>query len=261
MSKIPNNLIVFFHDKSAMPDVFKECIDASLAANPEFTLIFLDDDDVRKLIVAHFPQFQNIYGRIRVPAARSDIARLVALYQFGGVYTDISMAFRTPFRALYRREDELFVVRRDDAPAFRTRPHVAHIVNGIIASVPESDFILECLKRVYFNLSEGYVNYTVNLATGPSILTEAFYANRNRLSHRCSIGDFSILQVENFRYRRVSGVNNTWVEAQREGILNPDDLPQTPSPQDRAWRAFSDTRKPRLRHLIRRLFCTDTQEQ
>ncbi|MEM7428200.1 MAG: glycosyltransferase [Pseudomonadota bacterium] len=253
MSRIPSNLIVFFHDKSAMPDEFQQCVDESLATNPDFELIFLDDESAGLLIDRHFPQFQGIFSRIRIPAARSDLARLVALHHFGGIYTDASMAFRTPFHRLFREEDELFLVRRDDNPAYKGRPEAAHIINGIIGASARSDFVLDCLKRVYFNVSGGFINYTVHVATGPNVITEAYFARRNEPSFSCTVADYSALSRDNFTNRRISGVNNSWVETQVDGILR-DDGPNTESPHDRAWRAFSEKREPWLQHVLRRIF-------
>ncbi len=237
MSRIPDNMIVFFHDKATMPEVFQDCVDTSLSANPEFNLIFMDDAETRRLIADHFPHFRDLYDRVRVPAARADIARLLALYHHGGIYIDISMAFRVAFRSLLGEDNALFLVRRDDAAVYRGRTHLAHLVNGIMAAAPGSDLILKCLQRIYYNISEGFINYSVNVATGPNVITETFMAARKDFSFPYTIGLFSDLKTRCFDYRRVPGLNNAWLETQREGILS--SLPETAeTPQERAWREF-----------------------
>src|SRR5262245_36599709 len=54
-----------------------------------FSQFFLiGDHDVLPLIDRYFPIYTDLYEKIRLPAAKSDVARLLALYEFGGLYVD-----------------------------------------------------------------------------------------------------------------------------------------------------------------------------
>ena len=46
------------------------------------------------MIGKYFPAYLEVYQRIRIPACKSDIARLVALYEWGGLYVDCHCGIR-----------------------------------------------------------------------------------------------------------------------------------------------------------------------
>ncbi len=219
MNKIPNNLIVFFHDKAALPDSFAQAFKTTTSANPEFKPLFLDDESTTKLIADNFPHFSDLYPRIRIPAARADIARLIALYVYGGIYVDIAMAFHTSASKLISPDDELLLVRRDDSPFYKDRKSAAHFVNGIIGAREQAPFILECLKRAYFNLRTGYHNYNVVAATGPHIITETYFQIDRDARSSINIKNFSEMQGAYFKMIRAPGVSNMWVVEQRNGVI------------------------------------------
>ena len=63
-----------------------------LAEFPKFRV--LGDRDIEPIINRIHPAHADIYRRILIPAAKSDIARLVALFEFGGLYIDCHCGLR-----------------------------------------------------------------------------------------------------------------------------------------------------------------------
>src|ERR1700739_3752711 len=59
---------------------------------PQFTIF--GDAEVRPLIVRYFPDRMELYDNICIPTARSDIALLLLLYEFGGLYIDCHCGIR-----------------------------------------------------------------------------------------------------------------------------------------------------------------------
>jgi len=216
--EIPKNIILFWHDKIAMPADFNKCITMTMKSHSGFELIFSDDDDVKKIIRNEFSQFIDLYERNRIPASRSDIARLILLYKFGGIYFDMSMEFYKPLSDIISMKENLVLVRRDDLPQFKNNPENAHFINGIIASPPRSNFILHCLKKIYFNLSSGIHNYYVTIATGPIVITEAITEKRNAINFTPL--SFSVLKENYFKSRKIAGISNRWVKMQGDGIID-----------------------------------------
>lgn len=62
------------------------------AAFPDFTII--GDEDIQPLLEARHPGLATLYRRLRIPAARSDIARLAWLETHGGFYVDAHTGLR-----------------------------------------------------------------------------------------------------------------------------------------------------------------------
>ncbi len=238
MQSIEPNLFAFYHAPSVLPDEFKFALEQTQKANPDLKLDLLDDSAALDLIKSDFPPFAPLYEKIRIPAARSDIVRLLALYKYGGFYTDISMAFRVDLRAYARPEDELLVVRRDDIPEYLNREDAAHLINGVMGANAGSEFIGNCIKKVYFNLAHGLFNHVVFIATGPQVLTEVFFRDRNRFKFPYSVLSFAELRKEGFDSHRVAGINNLWVEQQRQGIIDQAFYDEK-YPEHAAWEGMS----------------------
>lgn len=53
---------------------------------PEFQVI--GDREVEPLLAQYFPLYLESYKKIRIPTCKSHFARLLALYQYGGLYVD-----------------------------------------------------------------------------------------------------------------------------------------------------------------------------
>jgi mannosyltransferase OCH1-like enzyme len=50
--------------------------------------VIFGNNEVKLALNRIFPSFVEIYDSIRIPAAKADIARLILLYEFGGLYVD-----------------------------------------------------------------------------------------------------------------------------------------------------------------------------
>lgn len=138
---------------------------------------------VAALFEQHFPDFAEIFTRIRIPAARADLARLMLLYDRGGFYIDCHYGIRRPeavpafFDALLRHELVVFDRLPEAGPK---RPDEMILCNGLILARPGSALILDCLRQAMANVEWLDRRLRMNLATeydiwkltGPGLLTE-----------------------------------------------------------------------------------------
>lgn len=90
VGKIPK--VVFrtgpFHMCKA-PDVVKSYLEDLVQKNPQFTQVYFDDHDCRQFVRDYFNEYLDAYDSLVPTAFKADLFRLLALYQFGGVYNDI----------------------------------------------------------------------------------------------------------------------------------------------------------------------------
>ncbi len=218
---IPHNLIVFFHDRKVMPDIFHQCVEESMAACTGFKLVFLDDAAVIDLLNEHFPHLSEWYVKIKVPAARADLGRLIGLYIHGGFYSDITMAWQMSPATLVDDNHDLMLVRRDDSPAFKGHPpEAAHVINGIIGATAQSQFILQCIKRSYFFLYHGFFNFSIGPMMGPGLVSETHSQMMEQIADRSIIRKYTELKEHYFRARRDNKINSQWKIQQRDGIVD-----------------------------------------
>src|SRR5882724_2567306 len=84
--------IIFAYWDSRDHTILGEMIAAWREHFPQFLL--MGDHDILPLIDRYFPMYIDLYEKIRLPAAKSDVARLLALYEFGGLYVDCHNGIR-----------------------------------------------------------------------------------------------------------------------------------------------------------------------
>lgn len=216
---IPRNIIQFWHDLNDIPEIIENAMNVTASNNPNYTIVKADDAFMLSFLDKHYASgVLELYKKNKVAASRSDIARLVLLYEYGGFYIDASMELQKNLDDLYEESHNLLLVQRDDSAIYKTCPKSAHIINGFIAAPKQSDFIKWCIDQVLINLMTGCHNNRVNLATGPSVINQAtlmFPESRKKIL------SFSSLSNNFFIYRRVRGVNNSWVCSQSGGIISP----------------------------------------
>lgn len=215
--KIPNTIILFWHDKKTLPERIGRAVEATIAASPGAKVIFADDPYMREFIASNYDkETLRLYELNQVPASRSDIARLMLLYEHGGVYLDAAMETLRAAHSIVEEDADLVFVRRDDLARYADRPEKAHVINGIVGAVARCPLMKEAVSMVMENLRTRRYDH-VWYATGAhslNVLMEK-YARQYRIETL----SFSQLMRDFFVYRRVGGVSNAWVAQQREGIL------------------------------------------
>jgi hypothetical protein len=84
----------------------------------------LSDPDIEPLLEELFPQHLEMFRRIRMPTAKSDVALLLMLYKFGGLHIDCHCGVRDAplIRELLRCLDHWEVILYDKTRADQTRP-------------------------------------------------------------------------------------------------------------------------------------------
>jgi len=155
-------------------------IDHWRAAFPSFRM--LADSDVVPLLEARFGDLATLYTRLRLPAARADIARLAGLVEWGGLYVDCKCAIRdlAGIRGLFDRLGRIEAIFIDCSHTIRPRPAGSrHLINGIIAARPRVPLFIAMLERAMRNLAwqaeaeakEGFVEYDLAMLAGAYVLT------------------------------------------------------------------------------------------
>lgn len=105
---------------------------------------------INVLIERKLPRYSQIYERVNIPAMKSDLSRLIALYIYGGVYLDATI---TPLRgesigrlkALIDGSALVVAESRDD-------PNV--ILNSFISVEPNNVHISSVLKSCFRSVSQ-----------------------------------------------------------------------------------------------------------
>ena len=149
------------------------------AAWPAYRLC--SDDDVRPLLSAWGMDACDLYEAIRIPACRSDLARLVMLHRSGGLYVDLHAAPGSVAQlgAVLGRLCSAELVIFDES-AHRNNDRHTWLMNGALAARSGSQAIGRMIRTALGHLhahrnreraaAGKHVPYSIFDLTGPAVL-------------------------------------------------------------------------------------------
>src|SRR5436190_1061053 len=175
-----NSNVFSYWDKPDLSPI-KTFIDEWRSHFPNFTI--LGDSEIEPLIEELFPEHLEMYRRIRIPTCKSDLALLLGLYKFGGLYADCHCGIRDlgAIRQLMGHADQWELILYDKSRI--TEPRRAsqiHPLNSVLFARPNSPIILETVTAAFSKAAaqwsaekeRGFVPYEIWSITGPGNLAE-----------------------------------------------------------------------------------------
>jgi mannosyltransferase OCH1-like enzyme len=202
---------------------------------PQFQVF--GDREVVPLVARHFPGNVDLYRALRIPAAKADIARLLLLYEFGGLYIDCHFGIRNAdeIRRLISLLERMELILVDRMQSLKPRPPGEHfVVNGVMFSRPRSDLIFMICRQAFVNLAQhreqerkmGKVRYGIFRLTGAPLVNATVLQpgshNRNIRSDfegRIVIVPEEVAPIERGRHRTYGGPGRHWSERQKFELL------------------------------------------
>jgi len=222
--KIPNNLIQFWHDKNILPNPYAKIQENNEKYTLNFKKFFIDD-------IYMYDFFKNnsylleVYKRLKVESIRSDIVRLVMLYEYGGIYMDMSMQLHTNLDDIIDKYKDIVLLQRDDQPRYAKYPQKAHIAAGIIAAVPKSSFIKCCLSHLIDTIVKGHYNHHI-LFAATKYTNDIYikYLENKHIDFDMQLLSFKKLKEYHLTHHRLPGLANSWKAYEVDGIFDYKDI-------------------------------------
>lgn len=195
------------------------------------------DADLIPLITRYFPEHLEVYQGIRIATARSDIALLLLLFEFGGLYIDCHCGIRDAeeIRLLLQMLETYDAIFVDRVMAQEPRDPDEHLViNSMIFSRPKLTVLFDMCRRALLNLSRqrslerrnGFTAYSIWSLTGPGLVTSSLFepASSNRdlrkgLEGRITIIREEVAPISRDRHRVYSKLGTHWSVRQQSELL------------------------------------------
>jgi hypothetical protein len=194
-----------------------------------------DDRDVAPLMERYFPEYVQIYRAIRLPAAKCNVARLILLYEFGGLYIDCHVGIRDlhalhQLLAFLSAVDAVFI---DRILALKARPLGTHfLLITVLCSRPRLDLMLTIAKQGLVNLARhreseysiGFCSYNIYTLCGTALFNSMVLQpdmQNVRADHkpRVTIVKQEEAPVARNRHRTYGGPGRHWSERQTNELL------------------------------------------
>jgi len=157
---------------------------------PEWKHIIMTDEDNRKFIKKHFPDFLHYYDKFPYNIQRADAIRACWLYVYGGIYMDLDIEILKPLDSLFYQKHGIYLVNSGNFSSYTT--------NSFMASQPRNPIWLEYIEQMKKSPNKWVMgkHFTVMTTTGPMALTNVLKNTHNlytllpsKLLMPCSVCD------------------------------------------------------------------------
>ena len=129
----------------------------------DFEHIMWDNEDIEKLISEDYPWYLDIYNSYDRNIKRYDVARLLILYKYGGIYADMDYV-------VYKNFYELMSPDKVSTPESPFKLH-EFVQNALFVSPKEHVFWMICLDE---SLNRTHLLSVLD-ATGPKLISDVYY--------------------------------------------------------------------------------------
>jgi hypothetical protein len=158
---IPKIIHQTWKDKNLPPIIYKlvsENINF-LKANG-YELMFWTDDMILKLISEEYPNFYNIYKLARTGVQKGDIARILLVYHYGGIYIDLDVLILRDFNEILdMTSNKLYITYEPSGQTKALYNSDKYICNAFFAANKHNNM----LRVILNNIPEYVKNYTENI--------------------------------------------------------------------------------------------------
>jgi len=143
-------------------------IDNIQKLNPNYKIVFFDDDDIESWIKNTFENDTKIYDtykKLKVGAARADFWRYLILYMNGGIYLDIDSNINKSLDLLINNNDQAIISREKNSGT-------NYFVQWCLMFAPKHPILLRAINICIYNINNRTTNWLPEL-TGPGVFTIA----------------------------------------------------------------------------------------
>ncbi len=125
-----------------------------------YELMFWTDEMILKLISEEYPHFNNIYKLARTGVQKGDIARILVVYHYGGIYIDLDVLLLRDFgEFLDMNLDKLYITYEPSGQTKALYNSDKYICNAFFAANKNNNM----LKMVLHNIPEYIKHFTENI--------------------------------------------------------------------------------------------------
>ncbi len=206
------NIFFFWAKENNFPQHYRHNIRCCAGLHRAWQTHLVDDSLAHRILVSIDPFWTDVYPQIRIPAARSDIARLALLYMYGGWYVDADLRV---LRALdFFPKDRPVLFGRDDL--FKMHPR---ITNMIMAAPKGSEMMLDALQiiRSYIE-TDCHMHDCMNFS-GPGLVTALQFKHGVADSDLFSFEEHFQRGVPTFKATTETNTSTSWAITQKFGIM------------------------------------------
>jgi hypothetical protein len=158
---IPKIIHQTWKDKTLPPIIYNLVSEnISFLKSNGYEYMFWTDDMILKLISEEYPNFYNIYKLARTGVQKGDMARIILVYHYGGIYIDLDVLVLRDFKEIIdMNSDKLYISYEPSGQTKALYNSDKYICNAFFAANKNNNM----LKILLNNIPEYIKNYTENI--------------------------------------------------------------------------------------------------
>ena len=170
---IPKIIHQTWKDKNLPPIIYKLVSEnISFLKQNGYELMFWTDEMILKLISEEYPNFYNIYKLARTGVQKGDIARIILVYHYGGIYIDLDVLILKDFAELLdMNSNKLYITYEPSGQTNALYNSDKYICNAFFAANKKNNM----LKVILNNIPEYIKTYGENIFAKFDIFGGAYF--------------------------------------------------------------------------------------
>ena len=170
---IPRIIHQTWKDKNLPPIIYKLVSEnISFFKQNGYELMFWTDEMILKLISEEYPNFYNIYKLARTGVQKGDIARIILVYHYGGIYIDLDVLILKDFAELLdMNSNKLYITYEPSGQTNALYNSDKYICNAFFAANKKNNM----LKVILNNIPEYIKTYGENIFAKFDIFGGAYF--------------------------------------------------------------------------------------
>jgi hypothetical protein len=170
---IPRIIHQTWKDKNLPPIIYKLVSEnISFLKQNGYELMFWTDEMILKLISEEYPNFYNIYKLARTGVQKGDIARIILVYHYGGIYIDLDVLILKDFAELLdMNSNKLYITYEPSGQTNALYNSDKYICNAFFAANKNNNM----LKVILNNIPEYIKTYSENIFAKFDIFGGAYF--------------------------------------------------------------------------------------
>jgi mannosyltransferase OCH1-like enzyme len=155
--KIPRNIFQTWETKHFSSE-FDILTQTWKYKNPNYAYFLFDSNDREDFIKKYFDEnIYRAYCRIIPGAFKADLWRYCILFIYGGVYVDIDTICLNNIDSFLDKDIEFMTtIDLNNCPYYGTY----NLSNAFIASIPRHPILMDCIKRIVYNIENNIIPFS-----------------------------------------------------------------------------------------------------
>jgi len=158
---IPKIIHQTWKDKNLPPIIYKLVSEnICFLKSQGYEYMFWTDEMILKLIAEEYPNFYNIYKLSRTGVQKGDIARIILVYHYGGIYIDLDVLVLRNFEEILDMgSNKLYITYEPSGQTNALYNSDKYLCNAFFAANKNNSM----MKVLLNNIPEYIKNYTENI--------------------------------------------------------------------------------------------------